>query len=153
DLALAQPYFAGFLGLAADLVSVLATAFAAALLAGSLFFGLAGFASAEASSVSLTFFGALPDLVASPSPGESCAGTSSAFADFLAAAFLPLGFSAWSWPQPGPWTCPSSLSRSASTSSRVALRSETSALEKRKSTTLSSYSGARSCAANIGSCW
>ena len=36
---------------------------------------------------------------------------------------------------------------------RVALRSVTSAFEKRKSTTLSSYSGARSWAANIGSCW
>ena len=43
--------------------------------------------------------------------------------------------------------------RNASISARVAARSVISALVKRKSTTLSSYRGARSWAAAIGSCW
>jgi hypothetical protein len=98
-----QPFFAGFFAfdaallVFADLASA-STALAAALFAGSLFFGLAGFGSSEASGVSFTFFGVLPDFVASPSPGESWAGTSSLLCAFFPLPFLAFGFSAESWP-------------------------------------------------------
>ena len=102
DLALAQPFLAGFFAFAAGLASAFpAAALAAALLAGSLFTGLAG----------LERFRLLFDDVGLLGRrflrlGRSDLG--SRFGDLgglrlLRRSLLRLGLlAAWSWPQPGP---------------------------------------------------
>src|SRR4051794_41359645 len=99
---LATAFFAG------DLAAGFAAAFASgAFAAGASLTGLAGLGLAEAFSTR-------------PLAGASGSGLASALAFAPFFAFAGLAAAKWSCPQPGPWTWPSSLSRSASSSARVA---------------------------------
>src|SRR5690554_6731893 len=146
---------AGFFSAAGFSAAGFFSALAAAGLAAAF---LAGFASSSLAAAffagAFSAFSAFSALAGFPSLADF-----SAFAGFsalsasspLAAAFLAVFFGAAFFFSGSAAEAPSSASIAASNSSRVTSRSVISALPNRKSTTLSSYSGARSWAWAIAS--